>query len=916
MSSPEEGAIEVTLDAPMLLTGRVVDAESETPLAGALVWPRGEPGAAVSSGEDGSYEMIAGTVPGEVAGAAAGFRMAAVRAQDARAGRVPLLRLPPQVVLAGTLTDVASEPVPGARIRLRAPARPGLTWDGGFGGEVPGATSDGEGHFRAVGLDPGTVYLLRVEAAGFPALEQAVEPPARLALVLERGGGLAATVTDPYGEPVAGARVRLFPAPAEAERLSLQLRDGDLLAEHETRTGAAGRFVLREVAAGAYDLRIDAPGLAPLRRMGVEVPRGELRDLGRLAAEPAVAVAGRVVDGEGEPVAGARVSVDPFSPYREWRGTRSVYVFSSGVTPPNHQVGGVVSDGEGRFRLGGLAAGELVDLDVEHDRYQSRSVPGVEPPAEDLEIELDSGVRVTGRVLDPSGRPVPAAHVRLRGESVIQTSGGSSTHSYSRAEISDEDGRFDVAGLTPGRLRVEALSGDMSPAAAGPFTAANGDRIGPLELVLGEPAVLEGTLYGLDGEPVPGVEVTARRSTSPDPGVRRTRTRSARTGPAGAYRLPGLAPGDYSLTAETGTARAVARVEMGRASRRLDLQLEEHRALGGRVIGADGGPAVEPRLEIFSLESDGDALTAALRGAEDGSFVWSDPPLGAHRIVATAGEQRGVLDVEVTERPPRDLVVRLRPGAEVRGRIDGVAPDRVQRVQVAARPAAGGRLRFGRTDHRGGYRVGGLTPGAWTVTADLPGVGRAEGGVEIADAGETAVLDLELDGGTRVSGRVTLDGEPVAGAHVELAPIGSEASASRVTNARHDGSFQIAGLEAGRHRVRVAGDFAAPRWLREVDLSGDEELYLDLEGVEVSGRVLAPDGAPVAGARVALGPPGEGRDTFFMVLRSDELGLFRFAEALPGSYVLRVEAPGFEAVETPLRVDVLDVGGLEILLGR
>ena len=53
-----------------------------------------------------------------------------------------------------------------------------------------------------------------------------------------------------------------------------------------------------------------------------------------------------------------------------------------------------------------------------------------------------------------------------------------------------------------------------------------------------------------------------------------------------------------------------------------------------------------------------------------------------------------------------------------------------------------------------------------------------------------------------------------------------------------------------------------------------------------------------------------------MVVRSDELGRFRIPEALPGSYVLRAEAPGFEPVETALQVGALDVGGLEILLGR
>jgi len=915
-----DGALEVTLPAPVLLTGTVVDAEGGAPLAGALVWPRGEAGAAVKSDGEGAYEMIVGSPPEEVSGAAAGFRTAAVRPADARAGRVPELRLPPAVVLAGTVSDAAGEPVPGARIRLRTPAHPGITWEGGFGGEVPGATSDAQGHFRAVGLDAGVVHLLRVEAPGFSELEQAVEPPARLALELERGGGLTGRVTDPYAAPVAGARVRLFAAPKEADTLVLQVRDGEQLADHETHTDADGGFVVDTVAAGVYDLRIDAAGLAPLRRMGIEVPRGERHDLGRLVAEPAVAVAGRVVDGDGEPVAGARVSVNPFSPYRGWRGSRSVYVFASGPSAASAQVGGVVTDEEGHFRLGGLAAEELVDLDVDHTRHRSRKVDGVAPPVDDLEIELDIGVRVTGRVLDSSGRPVPAAQVRLRTKSNVQTSGGQSTRSSGHSALSDEEGRFDEAGLAPGILDLTAMSGDLSPAAAGPFNTESGDHVGPVELVLGEPVELHGTLYGLDGEPVPGVRVAASSTTSDDSRARLSRNQSARTGPAGRYRFRGLPAGEYELSAQAGAGRAEATVRLGEESRRIDLQMEDHRALTGRVLRSDGGPAVEPELRIQPLDGEGhgqgEAPAVFLRGAEDGSFAWSDPPAGTHRVVATAGEERGVVEIDVGRNPRRDVVVQLRPGAEVRGHVDGVEPSEVQRVQVSARPSEGGRLRFGRTGHRGDYRVGGLTPGVWTVTAVLPGVGRAEGEVDVRDPGESLLLDLEIAGGTRVSGRVTLDGEPLPGAHVELSRIGGEAALRRHTNALHDGSFRIAGLEDGRYRLRVAGDFAAPRWLREVDLTGGEELFLDLESVAVSGRVVARDGGPVAGARVALGPAGDDQGNFSTLVLADELGLFRLPRVLPGSYVLRVEAPGFEAVETGLPVDVLDVGGLEVVLGR
>lgn len=912
--APGGDPAELTMEAPLLLTGRVVDAEEETPLVRALVWPRGEPGAAVTSDGDGTYEMVSGTPPDEVAAGAAGFRVAGVRTDPSRPARLPLLRLPPEVTVRGTVVDAEGGPVSGARVRLRAPAQPGITWKATWGREAPGGSSDERGRFRVAGLDTGTVYLLRVEAPGFPALERAVEPPAQLALTLERGGGVTGVLADPYGEPVVGARARLFPAPDEANRLVVQLLDGERVARYEAVTGAQGRFTVTEVAAGAYDLWIEAPGLAPVRRMGVEVPGGELQRLGRLVADPAVAVEGRVVDAEGEPVEGARVSVDPFSPYRDFRGSRSVYVFSPGG--PAGQVRGGVSDDEGWFRLDGLAAGEPVDLNVEHERHPDRKLSGVEPPVDGLEIELEAGVRVRGRVLGPFGEPVPRAMIRISGDQNRTGSAAGPSYSFGHSAITDEDGRFDEAGLRPGVFRVEASSGEMSPATAGPFTVGEGEEIGPLELVLGEPVVLEGTVYGADGQPVPGVAVTTRRTVQTRNGAITAR-HGARTDATGRYRIPGLPPGEHSVRVEQGTARAEATVEMTERSQRLDLQLEEHRALTGRVVRSDGTPAVEPRIGVHPPEDGDEAHAVTLRGEEDGSFAWSDPPPGTYRLVATAGDERGTREIAVGGEPPRDLLVQLQPGAEVRGRIDGVEPSDLHRVQVSARPEGGGRLRFGRADHRGDYRVGGLAPGRWTVTARLPGEGRAEGEVEIDDPRGSAWLDLDLgDSGTVVFGRVTLDGVPLADARVVLVPADAEESAPRSTGTSHDGRFRIAGLEAGRHRVRVLGPFAAPRWLREVDLSGEEELFLDLEGVEVSGRVLAPDGTPVENAEVALGPPGDEPGVRPLEVWSDELGRFRIPEALPGSYRLRVAAPGFEPAETALQVGVLDVVGVEVLLGR
>jgi iron complex outermembrane receptor protein len=69
----------------------------------------------------------------------------------------------------------------------------------------------------------------------------------------------------------------------------------------------------------------------------------------------------------------------------------------------------------------------------------------------------------------------------------------------------------------------------------------------------------------------------------------------------------------------------------------------------------------------------------------------------------------------------------------------------------------------------------------------------------------------------------------------------------------------------------------------------------------VTGRVVDPAGALVAGARVALTPLGDNRSTF--ETRSDARGSFHWDHAAEGDYVLTVEARGFATSTRHVRVD-------------
>src|SRR5215831_13701942 len=112
-------------------------------------------------------------------------------------------------------------------------------------------------------------------------------------------------------------------------------------------------------------------------------------------ASPASGLSGRVVaDSTDAPIAGARVTVHP----ARMRGA-----FSG--PPPE-----ALTDENGRFAFNGLAEGDY-RVDVQKTGYAPSVQPfdpsvSVHVPNDRLEIRLQRGGVITGRVLDGSGQPV------------------------------------------------------------------------------------------------------------------------------------------------------------------------------------------------------------------------------------------------------------------------------------------------------------------------------------------------------------------------------------------------------------------------------------------------------------------------------------------------------------------------------
>lgn len=911
--------VTLRLEPPPTVSGRVIEEGTRDGVAGAFVWLRRDPSAAVRADRTGSFR-IAVRRPGDrelLQAVAPGFLEAHSRLP--RPGRREsdelALVLEPAAALPGTVVDAAGRPVAGAEVRVAPAERRGPY----RGGRPAFARSGRDGRFQVEGLAADASHVVHVVRRGYsPAVEEVAPAPAvppgsarpaalpELRVVLYGARALRGRAVNQDGEPVAGARVTTLP-----EDVRWLPWRGAPPGRAEATTGADGAFEVAEVLAGRSTLGIAAPGYAPFRREGVEVPQGGgVTDLGELVLEPEAFVPGRVVDPEGAPVPGASV--------RSWRtsGTRMRRMYY----PGSQELAEPVETGEdGRFRVGGAAAGEVVRIEVRKEGWVEATVEGVRvPPEEPVTVLLRPAATVAGAVVDERGRPVPGAEIRPAFRAMAGMPGGG----YFRPQPTDERGAFEVTGFPPGRTAIEAEAPGYQASAPVTLELAPGERREGVEIVLAEGAAVSGRVLGPDGLPVAGARVAARGDEAFGASWRGA---SVETGADGRFTLDTLAPGRVVLEAtKDGFAAATREVELGPGGASVELHLGRGAEVSGWVLEADGSPAAGRQLQlapgVLSFDQRNQQTAAAdgsflFRGVADGEYrlkvledwsvLWSSPdPIRVEGGVPVSG-----------------LEVRLPATATLTGRLVGLRPDEIQGATVQAMVAEMGLQgeRAGEVLPDGGYRVSGLTPGRWQVVAAATRSGRqAQGKVEI-EAGRTeAVLDLEFRPGHTVTGTVLSAGEPVAGAQVRVQSQSYAGTGDATTGI--DGRFRIEGVSAGRQRLMVQDPQSGTMAFEELQVDGDRDVRVELESFRIRGAVYAADGSgPVAGAQVQLQrAPDAERRSFAMApstVTADD-GSFLLTGVAGGSWRLLVEKSGYGAHASDVEVPGGDVEAAPVFLER
>ena len=653
---------------------------------------------------------------------AAGFAPAAVPglAIPAEAGETDLgtVVLAPGVRVEGAVRDPQGAAVADAEVFLAEREAPVFQT-----GEEPAARSDAAGRFTVADLEPGKRHMLVVSKAGFSSETANVlaGEGATVEVVLRPAGTISGRVRNEDGDPVAEAAVFAQPEAAAGPRVLARPR-------RPATTDEQGAFRSEDVEPGDVELTVGATGYQRYQRRGLKLAAGgELRDLEIVLLRGATVV-GTVTRRDGSPVVEADVTCSPAQ-----EGPRYGGVQMSGQT-----------DGEGRYRIDGLAPGPaVVSVQRGHFGQVSRSVE-VGPGTQSVDLVVDEGFAVSGRVTDSTGFPVAGASLSLIATDVAQMR-FSMRHDRGAA-ATRPDGTFTLEDVDAGRyLLTAAKDGYASASTPEPFEVAG--PVAGLELELRRGATLRGRVLGLELDELAGVVVRAFGITMGG-GLQQ-----GIVDYEGRYSVPNLGPGDWHVTAsdESTGRQATGQVTVGEAEAEVELDLEFKTgfAVDGVVTSA-GQPQSGVYVHASGMDVELAGAQARAVTGSDGRFRLSHLPAGKYHLTVMTGTSPHSQGIEVPA--AGEIVVEigeLRLSGHVRGE-DGATPlpgaaVRLERVDPEPDPTFMRHLGLSATEtDSNGYFSVNAQEGLWRLIATRAGYAAAEITVDARPGGRYDGLELRL----------------------------------------------------------------------------------------------------------------------------------------------------------------------------
>jgi protocatechuate 3,4-dioxygenase beta subunit len=645
------------------------------------------------------------------------------------------------------------------------------------------AVADAAGEFEVTGLGKGP---FTIEASLARKSADGVEEPwsAKLTKVAPDSHGLELTLAAPCA--LSGRVLAPDGTPVERFHLALTLPGAVFFDPGKSRgenvVDAQGQFRVRGLEPGKWQVQAGADGFGPMAPLEVLLPRAADEAPLVLTLQPEASVAGSVLDPDGRPLAGARVTT-PSDLTETIRRMRD----ASGVPQ-------TLSDAEGRFVLTGLGPSVKAIL-ATHERFAPSEALALElAPGEkitDVSLRLQRGARVTGEVYDKVG-------VRADGVQIVAQNRGTFETSMSRT---DGNGEFAFEHLAAGPWTITAMMNEAAAAGAPDSLESTASFLDNLRMemvdlaegeekhvVLGAPPEAPVTVHGIvrhGKEPVTQGLV----SFMPDGMKSMQSMKMASLGGDGTFTVKLDAPGAYIVSVQASEGGGGMQQNTVEFRERVP-EAEEHRlelelplaGIRGLVRGPDGAPAAGTRV---TLTTEGGLQTGSMLGGHyaeastdaHGRYTFRYLRPGTYSVAAGGALFGGAFGgsssagrvlrsgITVAEgRLVEGVDFELAPPCDIKGRVLDGAGAPVKDAAIFVRDSEGRLLdRFSMitSGADGTFAYTGVAPGDYLVSARAKELASSDSAPVRAAADAPGEVELRLAAGTRLIVEV-LDPEGVA----------------------------------------------------------------------------------------------------------------------------------------------------------
>jgi protocatechuate 3,4-dioxygenase beta subunit len=469
----------------------------------------------------------------------------------------------------------------------------------------------------------------------------------------------------------------------------------------------------------------------------------------------------------------------------------------------------------------------------------------------------------------------------------------------SKTTTSDAEGRFQFTALAPGEYRlyadkagfltkVHGASRPGSSQSGAPIKLVAGQKIDNIKLILPRGSVITGVITDEFGDPAYRVPVRAMRFGY-DNGRKslQTGTGSDTTDDKGIYRIAGLLPGEYLVSAVPTDTVSQATAQAEAVRDRLS-QINASLSPNERI----SAPAVNPVGYVATY--------------------YPGTPMGgsAAPVRVGPGEEAGGIDIRLQSIATASISGQVTSA-------EGVVPQTRLQLIDASMPINGVGIWFRDMRSDGSFSFSGLVPGQYILRGygtpgGQPGMagGSMWGSVDVtADPRGTSGVTLRMQGGVTVSGALSLSPLPestdVSRLRVGLVPVMSASDWELpVMTATPDaaGRFTFEKVVPGSYRPRVTGvpeTWAIASAVFDEKDAADLNLVIDgsrniaggawkMSGsmAEVTGTITLSTGAPAPDHTILIFPA----DSRLWVPQSRRILVTR--PGADGRYTLRGLPPG------------------------